>query len=213
MGFSKDEKSIRLLRAVKTLFFLITMLISLLLFSAPVLLVIADTLLPSALLSASLSPSSLSLQTLSSHLQNYDFRYSLIDIPLISILRSAIIICKCLIFLYPFGFLNQNNMLNSVQNLDLCCFYLCVCRCLLLVRWAKAFTRTIFGDYNDVFTFVFNVCFVESFSCVCWQSQRWLCQGHGNSFVHMLSGSCCWAYCCGIQNKLQRETEAFGLQN
>ena len=112
MGFSKDEKSIRLLRAVKTLFFLITMLISLLLFSAPVLLVIADTLLPSALLSASLSPSSLSLQTLSSHLQNYDFRYSLIDIPLISILRSAIIICKCLIFLYPFGFLNQNNMLN-----------------------------------------------------------------------------------------------------
>ncbi|XP_030928621.1 uncharacterized protein LOC126697715 [Quercus robur] len=93
MGFSKDEKSKRLLRAVKTLFFLITMLISLLLFSAPVLLVIADTLLPSALLSASLSPSSLSLQTLSSHLQNYDFRYSLIDIPLISILRSAIIIC------------------------------------------------------------------------------------------------------------------------
>ncbi|GMY08209.1 hypothetical protein FCV25MIE_03448 [Fagus crenata] len=94
MGFSKDEKSKRLIRAVKTLFFLITMLISLLLFSAPVLLVIADTLLPSALLSASLSPSSsLSLQTLSSHLQNYDFRYSLIDIPLISIIRSAIIIC------------------------------------------------------------------------------------------------------------------------
>jgi hypothetical protein len=96
MGFSKDERSKRLMRAVKTLFFLITMLISLLLFSAPVLLVIADTLLPSALLSASLSPSSsLSLQTLSSHLQNYDFRYSLIDIPLISIIRSAIIICKC----------------------------------------------------------------------------------------------------------------------
>jgi hypothetical protein len=94
MGFSKEERSKRVLRGVKTVFFLITMLISLLLFSAPVLLVIADALLPSALLSASLSPTALSLQTLSSHFQNYDFRYSLIDIPLISIIRSAIIICK-----------------------------------------------------------------------------------------------------------------------
>ncbi|XP_031253702.1 uncharacterized protein LOC116111699 [Pistacia vera] len=99
MGFflryliSKEEKSRRVLRGVKTVFFLITMLISLLLFSAPLLLVIADTLLPSALLSASLSPSSLSLETLSTHFTNYDFRYSLIDIPLISIIRSAVIIC------------------------------------------------------------------------------------------------------------------------
>uniref|UniRef100_M1CLC6 Hydrolase n=1 Tax=Solanum tuberosum TaxID=4113 RepID=M1CLC6_SOLTU len=69
------------------------MLISLLLFSAPILLVIADTLLPSLLLSASISPSSLSIQTLSSHLSNYDFRYSLIDIPVISIVRSVIILC------------------------------------------------------------------------------------------------------------------------
>ena len=76
------------------MFFLITMVISFLLFSAPVFLVIADTLLPSALLSASLSPSSLSFKTLSSHFSNYDFRYSLIDIPLISIIRSAVILCK-----------------------------------------------------------------------------------------------------------------------
>ncbi|KAA8539583.1 hypothetical protein F0562_026275 [Nyssa sinensis] len=93
MGFSKEERTKRVLRGIKTVFFLITMLISLLLFSAPVLLVIADLLLPSALLSASLSPSPLSLQSLSSHLSNYDFRYSLIDIPLISIIRSAIILC------------------------------------------------------------------------------------------------------------------------
>ncbi|CAI9762227.1 unnamed protein product [Fraxinus pennsylvanica] len=66
------------------------MLTSLLLFSAPILLVIADALLPSALLSASLS---LNLQPLSSHLNNYDFRSSLIDIPLVSIIRSAIILC------------------------------------------------------------------------------------------------------------------------
>ncbi|KAK7276395.1 hypothetical protein RIF29_17534 [Crotalaria pallida] len=92
MGFSKEEKFIRILRGVKTLFFLITMVMSLLLFSAPVLLVIADALVPSALLSA-LSPASLSLQTLFSHFHNYDFRYSLIDIPLISITRSIIIFC------------------------------------------------------------------------------------------------------------------------
>ncbi|XWS07641.1 hypothetical protein CRYUN_Cryun41cG0007000 [Craigia yunnanensis] len=92
MGFSKEEKSRRILRGVKTVFFLITMVISFLLFSAPVFLVIADTLLPSALLSASLSPS-LSFKTFSSHFHNYDFRYSLIDIPLISIIRSAVIIC------------------------------------------------------------------------------------------------------------------------
>ncbi|KAL0292911.1 UNVERIFIED_CONTAM: hypothetical protein Scaly_3150000 [Sesamum calycinum] len=83
-------------RWIKTLFFLITMIISLLLFSTPILLVIADALLPFSFLSASLSPSSLTLHTFSSHLKNYDFRYSLIDIPLISILRSAIILCKLL---------------------------------------------------------------------------------------------------------------------
>lgn len=93
MGFVKEEKSKKVLRGVKTVFFLITMLISFLLFSAPILLVIADTLLPFSLLSASLSPSSLSSETLSSHFNNYDFRYSLVDIPLISIIRSVVIIC------------------------------------------------------------------------------------------------------------------------
>ncbi|OIW20821.1 hypothetical protein TanjilG_23804 [Lupinus angustifolius] len=86
-SLSKEEKSKRILRGVKTIFFLITMVISLVLFSAPILLVIADALVPSALLST------LSLQTLSSHFHNYDFRYSLIDIPLISIIRSFIIFC------------------------------------------------------------------------------------------------------------------------
>lgn len=97
MGFSKEEKSRRIWRVLKTVFFLITMAISFLVFSAPVFLVLADALLPSALLSASLSPSYLSLQSLSSHFDNYDFRSSLIDIPLISIIRSAVII-----FVYSF---------------------------------------------------------------------------------------------------------------
>lgn len=70
------------------------MLLSFLIVSAPILVAVADALLPSALLSASLSHSPLSLRTLSSHLSNYDYRYSLIDIPVISIIRSAVILCK-----------------------------------------------------------------------------------------------------------------------
>ncbi|KAI4384531.1 hypothetical protein MLD38_002673 [Melastoma candidum] len=93
-GLPKDERLRRVSRGAKTMFFLLTMLISLLLLSAPILIVIADTLLPSALLSASLPTSSLSLsETISSHFAEYDFRYSLVDVPLVSILRSAIIIC------------------------------------------------------------------------------------------------------------------------
>ncbi|XP_031093988.1 uncharacterized protein LOC115998537 [Ipomoea triloba] len=88
MSFLKEEKRNRVLRWIKTLFFLITMLISLLMFSAPILVGIADAVLPSALLSASWSPASLS-----SILSSYDFRYSLVDIPLVSIVRSAIILC------------------------------------------------------------------------------------------------------------------------
>ncbi|CAN1315281.1 hypothetical protein LINPERPRIM_LOCUS29654, partial [Linum perenne] len=67
------------------------MIFSFLIFSAPVLFVIADALLPVSLLSASLSPSSLSPHTLFTDLSNFDFRYSLVDIPLISIIRSAVI--------------------------------------------------------------------------------------------------------------------------
>ncbi|KAL8192893.1 hypothetical protein R6Q57_027341 [Mikania cordata] len=104
MGFLKDERSKRALRGFKTLFFLITMIISFMFFSAPILFAVADALLPAALLSASLSapsdtpfpdpaPAFSFLQTLNSQLTHYDFRYSLIDIPIISIIRSAIILC------------------------------------------------------------------------------------------------------------------------
>ncbi|XP_073281773.1 uncharacterized protein [Primulina huaijiensis] len=102
MGFSKEEKALKKLafllvpRWMKTLFFLITMLVSLLLFSAPILLIITDVLLPTALFSASLPlphPSFTDLETLLGNLNSYDFRLSLIDIPLVSIARSAIILC------------------------------------------------------------------------------------------------------------------------
>ncbi|KAM0068926.1 putative MENTAL domain-containing protein [Helianthus debilis subsp. tardiflorus] len=93
--FLKDERSKRALRGFKTIFFLVTMIISFLFFSAPILFAVSDALLPTALLSTSLSTQSefSVFQTLNSHLSNYDFRYSLIDIPLISIIRSGIILC------------------------------------------------------------------------------------------------------------------------
>ncbi|XP_073017015.1 uncharacterized protein [Primulina eburnea] len=101
MGYLKEEKGSKKLaflfvpRWMKTLFFLITMLVSFLLFSVPILLIIADVLLPAALFSASIQPPppSFTLQSLLVHLNKYDFRLSLIDIPLVSIARSAIILC------------------------------------------------------------------------------------------------------------------------
>ncbi|KAL0724838.1 hypothetical protein Bca4012_039437 [Brassica carinata] len=80
-------------RCIKTIFFLFTMLLSFILFSAPIFLSVADAVLPSIILSSFSSLLRLSPATVSSHLSNYDFRYSLIDIPLISIIRSAIILC------------------------------------------------------------------------------------------------------------------------
>lgn len=91
MGLFKGKEYIKILRVLKTIFFMLSMLPSLLLFSAPVLLVVTDALIPSALLSTLLSP--LSLEILYSRLRNYDFRASVVDIPLISIARSVIIIC------------------------------------------------------------------------------------------------------------------------
>ncbi|XP_010554662.1 PREDICTED: uncharacterized protein LOC104824315 [Tarenaya hassleriana] len=92
---NKPRRCSSIWRGIKTVFVLFTMFVSFLLFSAPILLAVADAVVPSALLSAaSLRRPSLSFPaTLSSHLSNYDFRYSLIDIPLVSIVRSAVILC------------------------------------------------------------------------------------------------------------------------
>ncbi|WOL05740.1 hypothetical protein Cni_G14471 [Canna indica] len=81
----------RPLRWAKTLFFLLTMLASLLLDCAPPLLVVVlDLLLPPALLSAAASPPSLQLKT-------FRFRSSLIDLPIVSAARSLLILCAFLL--------------------------------------------------------------------------------------------------------------------
>uniref|UniRef100_A0A0C9S4B7 TSA: Wollemia nobilis Ref_Wollemi_Transcript_25419_2929 transcribed RNA sequence n=1 Tax=Wollemia nobilis TaxID=56998 RepID=A0A0C9S4B7_9CONI len=75
-------------RGIRTVFFMVIMLGSLLVFSAPVFVAIADIVVPSALLSAFRSRHGLKLDW-----NVYNFRSSLIDIPLISLIRSLIIIC------------------------------------------------------------------------------------------------------------------------
>ncbi|XP_078442595.1 uncharacterized protein LOC144712247 [Wolffia australiana] len=81
----------RIWRAIKTLFFLGAMMGSLLFFSAPLLVAVLDMLLPSAVLSALVGP--VSPFAIAGQLRNYDFRASLVDLPLLSIVRSLIIIC------------------------------------------------------------------------------------------------------------------------
>ncbi|KAH7664448.1 hypothetical protein IHE45_14G121000 [Dioscorea alata] len=81
------------LRWAKTIFFLISMTASLLLVCAPPLLVaILDFVLPSALLSAASNPP-LSLYFVFSQLRNFDFSFTLVDVPLLSIARSFLILC------------------------------------------------------------------------------------------------------------------------
>ena len=183
MGFVKEEKVTRLIRAIKTIFFLITLLISFLFFSAPVLLAVADTILPSALLSASLSSSPfLSPQTLSSHFRNYDFRYSLIDIPLISILRSLLIICKFKsdrspsLVLVVFAFIELGDD-----------FYYTACRCVQLLRWTEAVAWALLVGGDDEFSGVASVRLVEGTIRLRRRRTRWkrVCEIDGGGALRL----------------------------
>ncbi|XP_051138407.1 uncharacterized protein LOC127256436 isoform X2 [Andrographis paniculata] len=80
---------VKIPRWVKIVFFLCTMTASasFLVFKTPILLAVAD-----AFLSAALSPASLSLRTIAAELRRYQFCCSLVDIPIVSFARSAIIL-------------------------------------------------------------------------------------------------------------------------
>ncbi|PPD75123.1 hypothetical protein GOBAR_DD27949 [Gossypium barbadense] len=77
-------------RIVRTAFFMVAMLTSLLASSLPLLAAIGDIMIPSLLLS---SFTCVTCYGLKEHFRRYAFKYSLTDIPLVSILRSIIIIC------------------------------------------------------------------------------------------------------------------------
>ncbi|CAH8353845.1 unnamed protein product [Eruca vesicaria subsp. sativa] len=77
-------------RCLRTLFFLVAMLASLLVSSLPLLVAIGDVLVPSFLLS---SFTCVTCYNAKEHLSRYGFKRSLTDIPLVSVIRSFLVIC------------------------------------------------------------------------------------------------------------------------
>ncbi|KAF4387835.1 uncharacterized protein LOC115705268 [Cannabis sativa] len=80
----------KLRRCVRTVFFMFAMVVSLLVSSLPVLVAIGDILVPCVLIS---SFTCVSCYGFKEHLNRYAFKSSLTDIPLVSVIRSLIIIC------------------------------------------------------------------------------------------------------------------------
>ncbi|XP_059644056.1 uncharacterized protein LOC132285845 [Cornus florida] len=79
---------VKLRRCARTIYFMVAMVASLLLLSAPVLVAIGDVLVHCLLVS---SFTCVTCYGFKEHLHRYDFRSSLTDIPLVSIIRSIII--------------------------------------------------------------------------------------------------------------------------
>eukprot|EP00268_Persea_americana_P039340 TRINITY_DN38943_c0_g1_i2.p1 TRINITY_DN38943_c0_g1~~TRINITY_DN38943_c0_g1_i2.p1 ORF type:complete len:656 (+),score=103.05 TRINITY_DN38943_c0_g1_i2:343-2310(+) len=80
----------RIRRGIRTVFFMLTMVASLLVLSLPILVAVGDVLVSFALIS---SFSCLRCYGFRDHLQRYGFRSSLIDIPFVSVVRSVVITC------------------------------------------------------------------------------------------------------------------------
>ncbi|XP_042063354.1 uncharacterized protein LOC121807203 [Salvia splendens] len=77
-------------RGVRTVYFVVAMVSSLLVVALPVVVAIADAIFPCLLLSSFTCVNCFSFRE---HLERYAFKSSLVDIPLVSIIRSLLIIC------------------------------------------------------------------------------------------------------------------------
>ncbi|KAJ7962908.1 Alpha/beta hydrolase-like [Quillaja saponaria] len=77
-------------RCVRTIFFMVAMVASLLVTSLPVLVAVGDVLVPCVLIS---SFTCVKCYGFKEHLHRYAFKSSLTDIPLVSVIRSVIVIC------------------------------------------------------------------------------------------------------------------------
>ncbi|KAH6757264.1 hypothetical protein C2S51_038878 [Perilla frutescens var. frutescens] len=77
-------------RGVRTVYFMVAMVSSLLVVALPVVVAIVDAFLPCLLIS---SFTCVKCYSFREHLQRYAFKSSLVDIPLVSIIRSLVIIC------------------------------------------------------------------------------------------------------------------------
>ncbi|KAL2243429.1 uncharacterized protein LOC105157549 isoform X1 [Sesamum indicum] len=80
----------KLRRGVRTVYFMVVMVASLLVVSLPVVVSVADAVLPCLLIP---SFTCVKCYSFREHLQRYAFKSSLMDIPLVSIIRSLIITC------------------------------------------------------------------------------------------------------------------------
>lgn len=85
-------------RCVRTVFFMVAMVASLLVSSLPLLVAIGDMLVPCVLIS---SFTCVTCYGFKEHLHRYAFKSSLTDIPLVSFIRSLIITCMYLSILLP----------------------------------------------------------------------------------------------------------------
>ncbi|KAI3716291.1 hypothetical protein L6452_23525 [Arctium lappa] len=81
-------------RFVRTVYFMVVMVASLLLLSLPVLVAIGDVLVPCVLIS---SFTCVRCYSFKEHLNRYSFRSSLTDIPVVSVVRSLVITCAYII--------------------------------------------------------------------------------------------------------------------
>lgn len=78
-------------RCLRTMFFVAAMTASLLASSLPVLITVADVVVPCLIVS---SITCLTCHSPAQHFRQYSFKTSLIDVPLVSLIRSLVIICK-----------------------------------------------------------------------------------------------------------------------
>lgn len=77
-------------RFVRTIYFMVVMMSSLLVLSLPILVAIGDILVPCVLIS---NFTCVRCYSFKEHLNRYSFRSSLTDIPVVSVVRSLIITC------------------------------------------------------------------------------------------------------------------------
>ncbi|KAL6568087.1 hypothetical protein OROHE_003771 [Orobanche hederae] len=80
----------KVLRCVRTVYFMVVMVGSLLVVALPLVVVVSDVVLPCLLIP---SFTCVKCYSFREHLRRYSFKSSLMDIPLVSIIRSLIIIC------------------------------------------------------------------------------------------------------------------------
>lgn len=112
----------KLRRCVRTVFFVAALVVSLLVTSLPVLVAVVDVIVPCVLIS---SFTCVRCYGFKEHLSRYSFKSSLTDIPLVSVIRSFIIICMILfksLFVCIVMLLNYDTLVAGIPRNYILCF-------------------------------------------------------------------------------------------